>query len=170
MQGFMGKTAKVTSVRVNKASEEHLEVRCRLEAQEVGFGERLDELFAGIPSLPVVKFWLFVAAEKGLSVMLLDVKCACCLDGSMRRNVYAELPHQEPRHGDRQAVGKITNTMYGAGHAPQIWAGTLRGILSILTSLPVLSILLCVDTQCVVSPSSYMSATSCGTPCGRSTT
>lgn len=49
----VGKIVKVKWARANKASEEHHEVRCRLVAQELGYGERLDELFAGTPSLPL---------------------------------------------------------------------------------------------------------------------
>lgn len=37
-----GKTVKVKWVRINTGSEERLEVRCRLIAYELGFGERLD--------------------------------------------------------------------------------------------------------------------------------
>ena len=42
-----GKFVKVKWVRVKKGEG----VRCRLVAQELGYGERLDELFAGTPSL-----------------------------------------------------------------------------------------------------------------------
>lgn len=78
---FKGKTVKVKWARVNKGSEVHSEVRFRLVAQELGFRERLDELFAGTPSLTVVKLLLSVTADKDLSVMLLDVKCALLYGG-----------------------------------------------------------------------------------------
>lgn len=51
-------------------------MRCRVVAQDLGFGDRLEELLAGTPSLIVVKLSLSAAAEKGLSMMLLDVQCA----------------------------------------------------------------------------------------------
>lgn len=34
-------------VRISKWRADNLDVRCRLVAQELGFGERLDRLFAG---------------------------------------------------------------------------------------------------------------------------
>ena len=46
-----GKFVKVKWVRVKKGEA----VRCRLVAQELGYGERLDELFAGTPSLGSVR-------------------------------------------------------------------------------------------------------------------
>lgn len=44
-------------------------------AQELGHGERLEQLFAGAPSLTLVKLLLSVV-ENDLSLMLLGVKCA----------------------------------------------------------------------------------------------
>ena len=49
-----GKFVKVKWVRVKKGEG----VRCRLVAQELGYGERLDELFAGTPSLGSVRMAL----------------------------------------------------------------------------------------------------------------
>lgn len=51
----MGNIAKVKWVRIHKGMGENPEVRCRLVAQDGEFGERLDELFAGTPSLIVVE-------------------------------------------------------------------------------------------------------------------
>ena len=44
-----GKFVKVKWVRVNKGCKMNLKIRCRLVAQEVAYGERIDELFAGTP-------------------------------------------------------------------------------------------------------------------------
>lgn len=55
MQGPSGKIVKVKWARMNDASGDHPEVRCRLVAQELGHGERLDELFAGTPSPTIVE-------------------------------------------------------------------------------------------------------------------
>lgn len=60
--------------RINKGSGDHPEVRCRLEAEALGYGERFDELFAGTLSLTGVKMLLSVAAGRELTLMLLDVK------------------------------------------------------------------------------------------------
>lgn len=45
-----------------------------------------------------MKMLLSQAAERDLSLMSLDVQCAF-LDEGMRRNVYIELPLQDPCYG-----------------------------------------------------------------------
>ena len=60
--------------------------------------------------------------------MIMDVKCAF-LYGEMRRNVYIELPHTDPRYGDQSVVGKLKKSMYGTRDAPQIWAEHVRKTL-----------------------------------------
>lgn len=92
--------------RINKGSDENPEIRCSLVAQELGFCERLDEMFAGTPSLTIVKLLLSVAIETDLTLMLPDVKCAF-LYGDMRRNMYIKLPRQAPRLGDCMTMGKL---------------------------------------------------------------
>jgi hypothetical protein len=117
-----GKFVKVKWVRTNKGTSLEQEVRCRLVAQELGYGEKMDELFAGTPSLSAVKTVLYHASEGGQHrcAMILDVKCAF-LYGSMRRRVYIELPRQDPRHGSGDTVGLLKKAMYGTRDAPQIW-------------------------------------------------
>ena len=81
-----GKFVKVKWVRVKKGEG----VRCRLVAQELGYGERLDELFAGTPSLGSVRMALTHAMKKPHhKIMVMDVKCAF-LYRDIRRNVYIE--------------------------------------------------------------------------------
>ena len=53
-QDYEGKFVKVRWVRVKKGTG----VRCRLVAQELRYGQRLDELFAGTPSLAAVRMAL----------------------------------------------------------------------------------------------------------------
>ena len=60
-----GKFVKVKWVRTNKDSSKEQVVRCRLVAQELGYGEKMDELFAGTPSLMTVKLVLVHAAQGG---------------------------------------------------------------------------------------------------------
>lgn len=57
---------RVKWVRVRMGSDEPLEARCHLLAQELGAGQRLDEVFGGPPSLTVVKLLLWVAADQHL--------------------------------------------------------------------------------------------------------
>lgn len=101
------------------------EVRFRLVAQWLCFGEHLDELFVGPLRLTRVNLLLSVAEEKYQSLMLLGAKCAC-LHGSMRRNGYIELPRHDPRHSEGQTIGNLRKAMYATGGAPQIWADTIR--------------------------------------------
>ena len=52
-----GKFVKVKWVSTNKGTKDEQVVRCRLVAQELGYGQRMGELFAGTPSLAAVKMW-----------------------------------------------------------------------------------------------------------------
>lgn len=65
------------------------EVRCRLVAQELGYGERLDAQTAGTPSLTVMKL-SSAASEKDYDVTLLDDKCAF-LYGERCRNIVLDI-------------------------------------------------------------------------------
>ena len=53
-----GKFVKVRWVRTNKGTAERPKIRCRLAAQELAHGHKMDELFAGTPSLTSVKLVL----------------------------------------------------------------------------------------------------------------
>lgn len=64
-----GKLVNVKCMRIDQATDEQREVRCRLVAQEPGYAERLDELFAGTPSFTIAKFLLPVAAGKDLAML-----------------------------------------------------------------------------------------------------
>ena len=122
-----GKFVKVKWVRTNKGIAFEQEVRCRLVAQELWYGQRMDELFAGTPFLMAVKVPL-VHAAKGVSrrcIMILDVKCAFFY-GQMRRTVYIQLPRQDPRWADGGVVGVLRKAMYGTRDAPQIWQNEVR--------------------------------------------
>ena len=117
-----GQFVKVKWVRTNKGSVADQVVKCRLVAQELGYGQRMDELFSGTPSLMVVKVALAHAAKGGQNrgLMFMDVKGAF-LYGECRRKIYIELPSQDPRHGDGGLVGMLRKAMYGTRDAPQIW-------------------------------------------------
>ena len=123
---------KVKWVRVNKGSKEAPKVRCRLVAQELGYGERVEELFAGTPSLSAVRLVIHhsVARDSGRILMFLDVKCAF-LYGVMSRRVYIELPQQDPHYGSNQ-VGMLQKAMYGTRDAPQIWQREVMGTMEAL--------------------------------------
>lgn len=75
-----GKIVRVKWARINQGTDAQPEVRCRLVTQELGYGERLDELFARTPTLIIVELLFLlllpVAAVKDSALMLLDAKCA----------------------------------------------------------------------------------------------
>ena len=112
-----GKFVREKWVRVNKGHK----VRCRLVAQELGLGGRLDELFVGTPSLGAVRLAMHHASRRGSDrkLMLLDVKCAV-LYGKMERSAYIELPEQDPRAREGDVVGFLRKSMYETRDAPQI--------------------------------------------------
>ena len=116
-----GTFVKVKWVRTNKGTVEQPHIKCRLVAQELGYGQRIDELFSGTPSLMSMKMAIVHAAKGGRGIMVMDVKCAF-LYGDCRRRIYIELPRQDPKHGAGDLVGRLQKAMYGTRDAPQIWA------------------------------------------------
>ena len=79
-----GVHVKTKWVRVHKGTAEHPQVKCRLVAQELALGERLDELFAGTPSMSAVRLLLLHSRQDGRCSMTMDVKRGF-LYGVMRR-------------------------------------------------------------------------------------
>ena len=126
-----GKFVKVKWIRINKGTATEPKVRCRLVAQELGYGVKDDELFAGTPSMTAVKFILAKMANnrrKGKEMMILDVKSAF-LYGKMKRNVYIELPTQDRYSMYPDMVGHLEKAMYGTRDAPLIWQEEVRRVM-----------------------------------------
>ena len=125
-----GKFVKVKWVRINKGSKLHPNVRCRLVAQEIAYGMKDDELYAGTPSLSTMKMLLSWYASSGSDVdviCIIDVKSAF-LYGKARRKVYIELPSQDERSGGPW-VGLLDKDMYGTRDAPLIWRATVDAVM-----------------------------------------
>ena len=125
-----GKFVKVKWVRINKGTAEKPKVRCRLVAQELGYGTKVDELFAGTPSMTAVKLVLAKMANSrhnDQELMVLDVKSAF-LYGKMRRSVYIELPKQDKYSMYPDMVGHLEKAMYGTRDAPLIWQEKVRKV------------------------------------------
>ena len=55
---------KVRWVRVNKGTKTNPHMKCRLAAQELGYGTRMDELYENTPSLSCIKLAMLFAAQK----------------------------------------------------------------------------------------------------------
>ena len=120
--------SKVKWVRTNKGTAAQPNIRCRLVAQEIGYGQRIDELFSGTPSLMSTKMAIVHAAKGGRAIMVMDVKCAF-LYGVCRRRINIELPRQEPKHGEANLVGLLQKAMYLTRDAPQIWAKEVQKVM-----------------------------------------
>jgi hypothetical protein len=125
-----GKFVKVKWVRINKGSRKVPNVRCRLVAQELGYGVKDDELYAGTPSLSTLKLllaWYCTCWNSDDVVKVIDVKCAF-LYGKSRRKIYIELPVQDDMAGG-EVVGLLDKAMYGTRDAPLIWQATVDELM-----------------------------------------
>jgi len=101
-----------------------------LVAQELGYGVKDDELYAGTPSLSTMKLmlsWYCCMWKSEDVIIIIDVKCAF-LYGKARRRLYIELPDRDPRSG-KHFVGLLDKAMYGTRDAPLIWRSTVDGIM-----------------------------------------
>ena len=117
-----GKFIKVKWVRTKKGTG----VRCRLVGQELGFGVKDDELYAGTHSLVTMKLLLSMfssSKDESFVVKIIDVKSAF-LYGNARRKIYIELPEQDEWSGG-DVVGFLKKAMYGTRDAPLIWRATV---------------------------------------------
>ena len=96
---------------------------------EFASGEIRDDLFAGTPPLFAMRLLLSLVAScdtvKKQAIMILDVKCAF-LYGKMKRDVYIELPPEDPDSLSGEFYGKLEKAMYGTRDAPQIWQAVVR--------------------------------------------
>lgn len=131
-----GKFVGVRWVKVNKGTVADPNVRCRLVAQEYAKGEIRDDLFAATPPLFALKLLLSdVASLKETGgkkcIMTLDVKAAF-LYGDTKRDVYIELPKEDPWADDFIWVGKLRKAMYGTRDAPQVWYEEVRALMLLL--------------------------------------
>merc|ERR1711954_121436 len=125
-----GVFVNVKWVRTNKGTKHKPQVKCRLVAQELAYGTRMDELFANTPSLSCVKMAMVHAAQEGKhrKLMTLDVKSAF-LYGAARRKIYIELPGADPQAGGSK-VRVLHKALYGTRDAPQIWQHEVRRTLT----------------------------------------
>ena len=125
-----GKFIKVKWVRINKGTSQNPRVRCRLVGQELGFGVKDDELYAGTPSLVMLKLllsWYASNWTRDSVLKVIDVKSAF-LYGKARRRIYIELPTRDPQSGG-DVVGMLDKSMYGTRDAPIIWQATVDKML-----------------------------------------
>ena len=65
------------------------------------------------------------------------------LYGNMKREVYIQLPEEDPRGAEGDYVGLLKKSMYGLRDAPQIWQEVVRDMLESRGFSPL------VGTQCM---------------------
>lgn len=143
-----GKFIGVRWVDHNKGTRAEPIVRSRLVGQEFANGEHRDDLFAPTPPLAAARFLLSTCASRGRRgpgghrVLLLDIKKAF-LYGRISRNVYIELPEEDPMSESGLYVGKLDKTMYGTRDAPAAWQDEVEKTMKNLGFEP------CVSTPCL---------------------
>ena len=152
----VAKGAKVVGVRWVDTMKGSV-VRSRLVCQDYNNDKaHTDEMFAPTPPLAASR-WLCscMASESShglgrLRLMALDFSKAF-LYGDMKREVYINLPAEDPRKHDSDSVGLLRKSMYGLRDAPQIWQEVVRSMLEARGFQPL------VGTQCMyVSPATGM--------------
>ena len=125
-QDMEGTFVRTKSVRIDKGTPASPKVRRRLVAQELAFGERMDELFSGTPPLSAVKMALAHTSIKGKrkKLLVMDVKCAF-LYAPAKRKIYIELPSRDPRSSGG-VVGVLNRALYGTRDTPQLWGEEVK--------------------------------------------
>ena len=84
-------------------------IKSRFVAQELAAGDPREDLFAGTPPLFAARLLLSLAAVRrpeAWGVMVLDVACAF-LYAAAKRNLYVELPEQDPKHAGGGACREV---------------------------------------------------------------
>ena len=114
-------------VVTNKGSITHPRAKARLVAREFVSGAiDRDTLFAGTPALPMARTLISRAAStrtgrRKRKIMLMDVTAAF-LYGLAERNLYIEIPVEDPASLDGSKVAKLIRSLYGTRDAPQLWS------------------------------------------------
>ena len=126
-----GKLVGVRWVEVNKGTDSSPKVRSRLVCQEFNAnGDHPDELFAPTPPLAATRWLISEAASQGhrdgvLRLMVLDFKRAF-LYANITRDVFIELPDEDPMKRGGVNIGKLNKAMYGTRDAPSAWQQLVR--------------------------------------------
>ena len=127
MNSGTGKFVKTRWVKSQKGAE----VRCRFVAQEFANGDPREDLFAGTPPLFAARLMVSLAAthhSDGWSLMSLDISCAF-LYAQAERELYIELPEEDPLYKTGNHVGRLDKALYGTRDAPQLWQKELNKTL-----------------------------------------
>ena len=117
----------------NKGSAAIPRIRSRLVCQEYNFGnDASGDMFAPTPPLGATRFLLSNLASRGCAgpgahrAMLLDFKRAF-LYGDCERELFIELPEEDPRRDGGACVGRLRKAMYGTRDASRVTAARALG-------------------------------------------
>ena len=88
----------------------------------------MEAIFSATPPLESLRMLMAIASqpidnpEDPLCIMLLDVSRAHFY-ARAEREVYIQLPPEDPRSGEKDICGKLLKTMYGTLDAAERWGG-----------------------------------------------
>lgn len=117
---------KLKWIDTNKGDATHPNLRSRLVAMEIR-RKGVEPIFSATPPLEALRCLVALAARESpgnpqpLRLYLADVSRAHFYAES-QREVYVELPREDPRSQDPDAVGLLHRTMYGTLDAAEQWS------------------------------------------------
>ena len=118
----------------NKGDSAHPNVRSRLVCTEVR-PKGVEAIFAATPPLESLRMRLAILSQEDPATTN-DPYCLSLSDVSRAhfyakavREVYIQLPPEDPRHGDKDVCGRLLRTMYGTLDAADRWADHYSSIL-----------------------------------------
>ena len=121
-------------IDTNKGDTQNFNVRSRLVCTEIR-RKGTESIFSATPPLETLRALISKAASedpKGVSdplkILLIDVSRAHFY-ADATRDVYIELPAEDPRSQDGVSCGKLLKTMYGTLDAAEHWAEHYAGVL-----------------------------------------
>ena len=108
-------------------------VRCRLVGKEYA-NEKRDDLFAGTPPLAAMRHLASAATSFGTrswkqKIAVVDVKRAF-LHGVAEREIYIEIPPEDPHYDGGKTIGRLNKTLYGTRDAPLAWQKIVKGFMA----------------------------------------
>ena len=108
-------------------------VRCRLVGKEYA-NEKRDDLFAGTPPLAAMRHLVSSATSMGVRswkqrIAVVDVKRAF-LHGVAEREIYIEIPPEDPHYDGGSTIGRLNKTLYGTRDAPLAWQKIVREFMA----------------------------------------
>ena len=123
------KPIAVRWVDVNKGDDENPNYRSRLVAKEINTGAN-DDLFAATPPIDALKILLRIAAYRrhNTNIFFADAKRAY-FNAKATRDIYIQLPPEDPKFGCQNVCGKLELSMYGTRDAAQNWERELSSKL-----------------------------------------